>query len=42
MSCNQDIAGDGAFSLGMLSAFDKTLQNRGAPGYRELFWETGQ
>lgn len=41
MSCNQDIAGDGAFSLGMLSAFDKTLQNRGAPGYRELFWETG-
>jgi SagB-type dehydrogenase family enzyme len=41
ISCNQDIAGDGAFSLGMLAAFDKTLQDRGAPGYRELFWETG-
>ncbi len=41
MSCNQDIAGDGAFSLGMLAAFDATLASRGACGYRELFWETG-
>lgn len=41
MSCNQDIAGDGAFSLGMLADFDETLRTRGGPGYRELFWETG-
>lgn len=41
LSCSQDIAGDGAFSLGMLAHLEPTLAARGAPAYRELFWETG-
>ena len=41
VSCGQDIAADGAFSLGMLARFDDSLAERGAPAYRELFWETG-
>lgn len=40
LSCHQDIAADGAFSLGMLAEFDDTLSD--APWrYRHLFWETG-
>lgn len=40
LSCNQDIAGDSAFSLGMLARFRDTLL--AAPyRYRHLFWETG-
>lgn len=40
VSCQQDIAGDGAFSLGMLADFRDTLE-AGAFWYRRLFWETG-
>jgi nitroreductase len=41
LSCQQDIAADGAFSLGMLARFEPVLQERGAAAYRELFWEAG-
>jgi SagB-type dehydrogenase family enzyme len=41
VSCGQDIAGDGAFSLGMLAEFEPELARFGAHFYRNLFWETG-
>jgi SagB-type dehydrogenase family enzyme len=41
LSCMQDIAGDGAFSLGMLAEFEPRLRTQGAWLYRRLFWETG-
>lgn len=41
LSCEQDIAGDGAFSLGMLVDLAGVLRERGAPFYRNLFWEAG-
>lgn len=41
LSCDQDIAGDGFFSLGMLARFDASLRERGDPFYRRLFWECG-
>jgi SagB-type dehydrogenase family enzyme len=41
LSCAQDIAADGFFSLAMLAEFDAALDEGGAPRYRELFWETG-
>jgi len=40
LSCHQDIAADGAFSLGMLAEYEASL----APApwvYRRLFWEAG-
>jgi nitroreductase len=40
LSCQQDIAGDGAFSLGMLAELDGGL-SEGPWVYRRLFWETG-
>lgn len=41
ISCNQNIASDSAFSLGMLCRFrDEILQN-GAHRYKELHWECG-
>jgi nitroreductase len=40
LSCGQSIAGDGAFSLGMIARFREELKT--APyRYRQLFWETG-
>ena len=39
-SCQQAIAADSAFSLGMLSVFDPSL-DEGAWWYRRLFWESG-
>ncbi len=40
LCCQQPIAGDSAFSLGMLAEFDSQLN--GCPWrYRELFWEAG-
>ena len=40
VSCHQAIAGDGAFSLGMIARFREELEM--APHrYRHLFWETG-
>ncbi len=41
VSCHQEIAADGAFSLGMIAAFGATIRNRGAWWYRRLFWEAG-
>ena len=41
LSCNQEIAADGAFSLGMLVEFDDAITTHGAWFYPRLFWETG-
>ncbi len=41
VSCGQDIAADGAFSLGMIVDFEEPLQTHGAWIYRRFFWETG-
>ena len=41
VSCDQDIAADGFFSLGMLADFDASLERYGPSFYRHLFWETG-
>lgn len=41
VSCSQDIASDGAFSLGMLCNFSEQLQEFGAHRYKELYWECG-
>jgi SagB-type dehydrogenase family enzyme len=41
VSCGQDIASDGFFSLGMLAEFDRSLQEFGPAFYRHLFWESG-
>jgi SagB-type dehydrogenase family enzyme len=39
--CGQDIAGDGAFSLGMIAEYLDSLTTYGAAFYRNLFWEAG-
>jgi SagB-type dehydrogenase family enzyme len=41
VSCHQDIASDGAFSLGMLASYSESMRARGASFYRRLFWEAG-
>jgi SagB-type dehydrogenase family enzyme len=41
VSCNQDIAGDSAFSLGMIAEFEPSLRRHGPWFYRRLFWESG-
>ena len=41
ISCSQDIASDGAFSLGMLCRFSKEIQEFGPHRYKELYWECG-
>jgi SagB-type dehydrogenase family enzyme len=41
VSCHQDIAGDSAFSFGMLAEFEALLHERGAWWYPRLFWEAG-
>ncbi len=41
VSCGQDIASDGAFSLGMIAPLADTLLDHGAGAYRQLFWEAG-
>ena len=41
VSCGQDIAGDGAFSLGMIAEYMDSLVAYGASFYRNLFWEAG-
>jgi hypothetical protein len=41
LSCDQDIAGDGFFSLGMLADFDESIARDGSFVYRQLFWEAG-
>ena len=37
----QEIAGDSAFSLGMLAEFEGRLRQMGAWFYPRLFWEAG-
>jgi len=41
VSCHQDIAGDSAFSFGMLAEFEGGLREKGAWWYPRLFWESG-
>ncbi len=41
VSCHQDIAGDSAFSLGMIAEFESSLRRYEPWFYRRLFWETG-
>jgi SagB-type dehydrogenase family enzyme len=41
VSCGQDIAGDGAFSLAMIADYSDSLASYGAAFYRNLFWEAG-
>ena len=41
LSCGQDIAADGFFSLGMMADFDAALAEHGPSFYRQLFWEAG-
>ena len=41
VSCGQDIAGDGCFSLGMISAFESPLKFFGPWFYPRLYWECG-
>ncbi len=41
VSCHQDIAGESAFSLGMIAEFQASLRRHGPWFYRRLFWEAG-
>jgi hypothetical protein len=41
VSCNQEIAAAGAFSMGMLADFEEPIRRGGANVYRRLFWEAG-
>jgi SagB-type dehydrogenase family enzyme len=41
LSCDQEIASDGFFSLGMIADVDASLQDLGPSFYRHLFWESG-
>jgi SagB-type dehydrogenase family enzyme len=41
ISCEQDIAGDSAFSLGMIAEYEGPLRAVGPDLYRRLFWEAG-
>jgi hypothetical protein len=41
VSCHQEIAGGGAFSLGMIADFADSIRATGAWWYRRLLWESG-
>lgn len=41
ISCNQEIARDGAFSFGMLCRFSSVLEEEGAIGYKALYHQCG-
>jgi SagB-type dehydrogenase family enzyme len=41
ISCHQEIAADGCFSLGMIAEFEQPLKDYGAWFYPRLFWEAG-
>jgi nitroreductase len=41
VSCDQEIAADGFFSLGMIADFSGGLDDHGPSFYRHLFWESG-
>jgi nitroreductase len=42
ISCSQDIAGDSAFSLGMITQFKEPIETYGTHEYKELYWECGE
>lgn len=41
ISCFQDIAGEGCFSVGMIADFQEALQQKGPWFYPRLYWECG-
>ena len=41
VSCFQDIASDGCFSLGMIAEYEESLERYGPWFYPRLFWEAG-
>ncbi len=41
ISCNQDIASDGAFTIGMLAQFLEQLETYGPSKYKQLYWDCG-
>ncbi|MGH8707775.1 MAG: SagB/ThcOx family dehydrogenase, partial [Burkholderiales bacterium] len=41
VSCGQEIAGEGAFALGMIAEYRENLVAQGPWFYRRLFWEAG-
>ncbi|WP_373034287.1 nitroreductase family protein, partial [Sulfurovum sp.] len=41
ISCDQEIASNGAFTLGMLAQFAEQIEEFGASRYKELYWECG-
>jgi hypothetical protein len=41
VSCRQEIAGESAFSLGMLAEYQASLVAHGPSFYRRMFWEAG-
>jgi SagB-type dehydrogenase family enzyme len=41
ISCTQEIASDGCFSLGMIAEYEESLERYGAWFYPRLFWEAG-
>jgi hypothetical protein len=41
VSCHQEIAADGCFSLGMIAEFEEPIRRYGAWFYPRLFWEAG-
>lgn len=41
LSCHQDIAADGCFSLGMVAHFEGPMRDKNVWMYPRLFWETG-
>jgi SagB-type dehydrogenase family enzyme len=41
VSCDQEIAADGFFSLGMIARVESALRDRGEWFYRRLFWDGG-
>ncbi len=41
ISCHQEIASDGCFSLGMIAEFEGPIREKGAWVYPRLFWEAG-
>jgi SagB-type dehydrogenase family enzyme len=41
LSCDQEIAADGYFSLAMVARMEPSLGERGEAFYRQLFWECG-
>jgi len=41
LSCDQEIAADGFFSLAMVARLEASLNERGESFYRRLFWECG-